>query len=160
LQQQAHSFVNTNNRSLLIPSIQRSLRQGRETIEFEGQLNARLLDFLDDPELSNLPLNVLAWLITFSELIPTENTRDEFDRLFTFCIRMLDDQGSNASVCDHQSQRIQNVSVSLAQLEVESSVISFPVKVRPLPADMVGIQPDLGLSKWIFVLFMTMVGWA
>jgi hypothetical protein len=98
LQQQVHTFINTNDRSLLIPSIQQFLKQGRPTTDLERQLKAHLLDFLDDPELPTLPLNVLARVITFSGRIPTENNRNEFDRLFKFCLQLLDDQASSASM--------------------------------------------------------------
>jgi hypothetical protein len=95
------SFLDSNRHSLLIPSIHYRLDHGDDTTEQEAALARDLLGFVDDDSLASLPLSLLKRLITFpdhSQFQADETAaRAAFDRLFGFCVRLLDRHGSSAS---------------------------------------------------------------
>jgi hypothetical protein len=101
VQTQVQAFVDGNARSMLVPAIKRSLKQGSETSALEQRLKANLADFADDAELRALPLGFLTRVISFTDRVPAAENRVEFDRIFAFCLRVLDERGSEASVLFH-----------------------------------------------------------
>jgi hypothetical protein len=96
------SFLESSSRSLLIPSICYRIDRGDDTAEQETGLARDILGFIDDDSLLSLPLSLLKRVVVFPDHSQFEAdetvARAAFDRIFEFCVRLLDRKGSSASV--------------------------------------------------------------
>jgi hypothetical protein len=88
-------FLDAHAEDLLIPGLLFRLKRGLPSKADESSLRDRLMDFIDNPRLPNLPLEVLDRVIDFSRY---QDDGSDFRRLFDFCIKYLDGNGSAGSL--------------------------------------------------------------
>jgi hypothetical protein len=114
-------FLDSHAEDLLIPGLLFQLKRGPPSKTDEASLCDRLMDFIDNPRLPNLPLEVLDRVIDFSRY---QDDGSDFRRLFDFCITYLDDNGSAGSLL------FKSVNVAKLSLDDLHTLCSGPVFLR------------------------------
>jgi hypothetical protein len=147
VQAQVQAFLDSNAHSMLLPAVKRSLEHGHDTSGLEHRLKSNLSDFLDEADLRTLPLSFLARVISFGDRAAVDELK--FDRIFRFCLRVLDERGASASVLFHGLDLRQCSAGQLHELHSRDSFL-WALVADSVPAALIGLPSAAAEFRELF----------